>query len=102
MTFLRLMLMVLAVGFSANCNAIQFMGVPSCGEWVNRHSTNDGAAMEEWLLGFLSGLAAGKNIDLLKKVQKEYLYLWIDNYCQANPSGRVDNAAHDLADQLSN
>lgn len=102
MKFLRLMLMVLAAGFSANCNAIQFMGVPSCGEWVNRHSTNDGAAMEEWLLGFLSGLAAGKNTDLLKNAQKEYLYLWIDNYCHANPSGRVDNAAHDLAEQLAN
>ena len=101
MKFFRLMLMVLTVGLSANCNGIQFMGVPSCVEWVNRHSTNDGAGMEEWLLGFLSGLAAGKNIDLLKKAQKDYLYLWIDNYCQANPSGHVDNAAHDLADQLA-
>jgi len=102
MKFLRLVLTVFAIGFSSNSDAIQFMGVPGCEEWANRHSTNDAAAMEEWLLGFLSGLAAGQNKDLLKKVQKEYLFLWMDNYCQAYPSGRLDNGGHALAIQLTN
>jgi hypothetical protein len=102
MRFLRLVLMVFAIGLSSSSDAIQFMGVPSCEEWMNRHSTNDEAAMEEWLLGFLSGLAAGQNKDLLKKAQKDYLFSWMDNYCQAYPSGRLDNGGHALAIQLTN
>ncbi|MGA7749620.1 MAG: hypothetical protein WCA63_05685 [Gallionella sp.] len=101
MKFLKLTLIVFAIGFSANSNAIQFMGVPSCAEWVSRHSTNNDVSMEEWLLGFLSGLAAGKNIDYLKNADRESLFLWIDNYCKMYPLGRVDDGGHSLAEELS-
>jgi hypothetical protein len=102
MKFLRLILIMFAIGFSSAGNAIQFMGVPSCEEWVNRHSTKDKAAIEEWLLGFLSGLAAGQNKEILKNAQKDYLFLWMDNYCQAYPSGRLDNGGYALTIQLTN
>jgi hypothetical protein len=99
MKFLRLMLMVSAIGFSVNSNAVEYMGVTSCEEWVNRQSTNDSSG-EEWLLGYLSGVAAGKNIDLLGGAERKSLFLWMDNYCQKNPLKRIDSGAHDLASEL--
>ncbi|MGA7749618.1 MAG: hypothetical protein WCA63_05675 [Gallionella sp.] len=99
MKFLRLMLIVFAIGFSSDSNAVAYMGVTSCEEWVNRHSTND-SSMEEWILGYLSGLAAANNIDLLKGAQRKSLFSWMDNYCQKNPLKRIDSGAHDLALEL--
>ena len=99
MKYLRLMLMLFAIEFASNGNAVEYMGVTSCEEWVNRHSTND-SSMEEWLLGYLSGIAAGKNIDLLGGAERKSLFLWMDKYCKKNPLKRIDSGAHDLASEL--
>jgi hypothetical protein len=99
MKLLSLILMEFAIGFSGNGNAVEYMGVTSCEEWMNRHSTND-SSREEWLLGYLSGIAAGKNIDLLEGAERKSLFLWMDDYCQKNPSKRIDSGAHDLASEL--
>jgi hypothetical protein len=56
--------------------------------------------MEEWLLGYLSGIAAAKNIDLLQGAERKSLFLWMDNYCQKNPLKRISDGAHDLASEL--
>jgi hypothetical protein len=99
MKLFRLMSLAFALVFCSNGNAVVYMGVTSCEEWANRHSANDSTG-EEWLLGYLSGIAAGKNIDLLGGADRKSLFLWMDNYCQNNPLKRIDNGAHDLALEL--
>lgn len=63
-------------------------GVPDCGKWVAERT----ASQKAWLLGFLSGLntlhdAAGNNPkDPLDGVSSaNQAYLWMDNWCKANP-----------------
>lgn len=99
MRLFRLMFIAFAIGFSSNGNAVRYMGVVSCREWENRHLTND-SSMEEWLLGYLSGISAAKNIDLLQGAERKTLFSWMDNYCQKNPLKLISDGAHDLGSAL--
>ncbi len=38
-----------------------------------------------WLLGYLSGLAVGASSDYLRKLDNDSIFVYTDNYCQANP-----------------
>ena len=82
--------------------AAAIIGTRSCGEWVanNRKAGFAQTSDHTWLLGFLSGLALGLEKDFLKGMDAPSLYLWVDNYCQANPLQRVDDAGKDLAREL--
>jgi hypothetical protein len=101
---IKLILIVFAIAFSSNSNALTTMGSRSCGVWVKEHNTNietvltaaDGA----WLTGYLTGFAIGTNIDILKGAEGESLILWITNYCNSNPLDNVGNAATSLALEL--
>lgn len=77
------------------------VGVSGCSSWDMARRVNHGDVfpIESWVLGFISGLtyAQGpkyKSIDQLG-VQKH-----LDEYCQANPRARLQDAAIALAKRI--
>jgi hypothetical protein len=82
--------------------AVTVRGKRSCGEWVkNRQAKNwPGTADEAWLVGFLSGLSAATDKDVLKDADNPSLFLWMDNYCKSNPLMTVTDGAANLYYEL--
>lgn len=89
-----LMLALLSVGFlvtsSAKAESIMVKSY-GCGQWIEAREGKGGnvRVLEIWMDGYLSGLAVGSNTEFWKKggnsLDRESAYLWIDNYCRANP-----------------
>src|SRR2546425_748369 len=80
-------------------------GSSGCGEWVEaRRSGTAGTPasinMEGWLLGFLSGAAYSSGKDTLRNTDASSLFLWMDNYCKANPLKKVMDGAQELDFEL--
>lgn len=78
-------------------------GVRSCSIWAKDRSNSD----ESWLLGYLSGIASGVGKDFwgaegVDGLDNESVYLWMDNYCKANPSRNIAEGADRLFSQRSN
>ena len=53
-----------------------------------------------WFLGYLSGRADESGRNFLKGTDSDSIFLWLDNYCQANPQMDLDKAGIDLAREL--
>jgi hypothetical protein len=90
-------------------SAVDIRGSRSCGKWVEEkrmaNSMNEMNRIpvlitQSWFLGYLSGRAdeSGKNI--LKGTDNESIFLWLDNYCRANPDKNLDTAGLALAREL--
>lgn len=80
-----------------------YIGSYDCGEWFTKPQTKD------WLLGYLSGFNVGTlsqmgyppNYDPLGKLNSSaQAYLWMDNYCRANPLKTVLDGALNLYNEL--
>lgn len=52
-------------------------------------------------LGYLSGLAMQSDKDVLAGLDAPSLYLWVTNYCKANPLETTTNAGYILFLELS-
>jgi hypothetical protein len=108
MKFLRLVLIVFAIGFSTNGNAstekFTMIDAVSCGKWIEDHDAQPKswpAALDEaWLVAYLSGLASGLKEDFLKTPDPNSLILWIDNYCRKNPLEDLSDAGNLLGKEL--
>ena len=97
----RCVAVVVGVCLPLTCvEAIQLHGVQSCGVWVHDRSTKDDDYVKTWLLGYLSGLAEGYEQDYLLHADNQSIYLWMDNYCQANPLEHIGAGADQLAVEL--
>jgi hypothetical protein len=76
-------------------------GGADCGQWFNepRRST-----AKVWLAGYLSGLnavRAKEQTDPLGQLSSmEQAFLWVDNYCRANPLRETQDAANALFREL--
>ena len=81
--------------------AVITFGSYDCGQWFNA-----GPPAKSWLLGFLSGVNfmvanPKKRYDPLDTMNSaEQAYLWMDNYCKANPLKTIANGASDLYMEL--
>jgi hypothetical protein len=55
--------------------------------------------VEQWTLGFLSGVADATHgrLDPLHKTDDQAVWNWIDNYCKAHPPDLIANAAGKFA-----
>ncbi len=95
------MMALLTVGFLGFSNAeakplttLSF----GCGQWIKAREGKgfDANVVESWVNGYLSGLAIGTRAEFWNKggnsLDKESAYLWIDNYCRANPLKGTDDA----------
>ena len=102
---IRVWLLGLLTGIllSAVCEAVTIRGSRSCGTWIEdrqKHGPSS-IAIESWLVGYLSGLsqafdkefwqARGKN-----SLSNASLFLWLDNYCRANPLKPIEDGADTL------
>lgn len=57
----------------------------SCGGWVETRKTPNKAAVEEWSLGYLSGVAMWTPASPLDGLDAGAVMVWLDNFCQRNP-----------------
>ena len=89
------------VSMPANAGA-EIRGAPSCGDWVTDHREKGILFIGDtnWLMGFLSGIAYSSHQDFIKETTNESLYLWVDNFCQANPHKNLGDAGNALAKKL--
>lgn len=117
MKILTVMLIVLAIGYSANSHAVILLGTPSCGQWVAGRTKDSQQASEvvqhikgeqykSWLMGYLSGLAAISNavkndVDVLKGAEAESIFLWMDNYCKTNPLDTLSDGGLSVFTELA-
>ena len=63
----RVAMVLLLAAISVDASAMEFIGVRSCGAWIEHRTDRNTAIVDEaWLVGFLSGLADGLNKDFLQ------------------------------------
>jgi hypothetical protein len=71
----------------------------SCAAWLEARARNE-QHQTAWLLGYLTGVSVGANVDILKGVRPEVIETWMDDYCRSNPQKRVTDGTSDLIDAL--
>jgi hypothetical protein len=95
----KLLIAALAITLSSQTYAQKTtFGGANCGQWIKQLIEPD----KSWLLGFLSGInvAAATNNALDKIKSPQQIYLWMDNYCKANPLSTVTDGAYTLMNEL--
>jgi hypothetical protein len=84
--------------------AIYGAGQKSCGTWlVDRLTPLTYQANRQWVLGYLTafnvyGLKTSPNI--AGSTDAESFFAWIDNYCGAHPTDKLQRATASLINQL--
>lgn len=89
------------------------IGNPSCGGWIlsrEEEKMEDAAwhtgwkvlVNNAWLTGYVSGINSSESqqIDFLKNVDGDSLYLFVDKYCQEHPLDDISQAADALYAEL--
>jgi hypothetical protein len=69
-------------------------GSDSCGTWTANRTPSGIAASphEQWVVGYLSGVAGWSALDPLKGLDGDAVLAWMDNYCRAHPLVMISNA----------
>jgi hypothetical protein len=69
-------------------------GTDSCGNWTAARHDLQSSGVEQWFLGFLSGVGfdAVDGTDPLKRQDADAVWRWLDSYCQAHPLDRITRA----------
>lgn len=87
----------------AGSSTSTMIGQPDCGAWVRSNRQSDRA----WLLGYLSGInqmnnaANKKPTDPLGALKSaDQIFLWMDNWCKANPLKKVGEGGAELFVEL--
>ena len=83
-----------------DAQAVAIRGATSCGLWVKDRQEKIAFVHHRWVLGYLSGLAFESDKDILKTTDAESIFLWVDNYCRANPLKDIDDAGTTLFYEL--
>ena len=83
-----------------DAQAVEVRGTPTCSGWIKQKGTLQGSGNKGWLVGFLSGVAVESDKDFLLGTDSDALFLWVDNYCQANPLNDVALAGWALSVEL--
>lgn len=85
------------------------MGSRSCAKWFEeKRAAKSTKEMNKipvlitrsWFLGYLSGRAGASGKNFLNGTDSDSIFLWLDNYCQANPKMELDQAGIALAREL--
>jgi hypothetical protein len=84
-------------------SAVTTFGSSSCGVWVRERAEGkqSSQASRFWLAGYLSGLAVGRDRDVIGETDADSVFLWMDKYCKANPLANVGTGADELFDELA-
>ena len=102
---LNLVLAFSATAISGEAVAVTVMGARSCGDWLSHKPLGQDKnwsrlVQEAWLVGYLSGMASGTDRDALGGSSGSSLFVWMDNYCQANPLDGIDDGGSRLFFEL--
>jgi len=80
--------------------AVVIEGVVNCAEWTDGRASHTAENLEHYTLGLLNGLALGRGKEFWRargsKFSPQQAYLWMDNYCRANPHNQVMTGAGEL------
>ena len=80
-------------------------GGASCGTWTGDRQRNEARSQlnQAWVLGYVSGYNIHKSAQdgMTKPMDTRTMMLWIDNYCDANPTRDISDAAKALIDELT-
>lgn len=88
---------------------VETKGSRSCSKWMEEkrlaNSTKEMNRIpvlitKSWFLGYLSGRADASARNFLKGTDSDSIFLWLDNYCQANPAKGLEQGGIDLAREL--
>ncbi|MFM2434454.1 MAG: putative exported protein [Pseudomonadota bacterium] len=82
------LLLLVGLLVSTGASAVEIIGAPPCENWVKARNENNSwlaRVFQGWLVGYLSGLAVGRDKDVLGETDSSSIDLWMDNYCKANP-----------------
>ena len=95
----KVALLILLILAMTNSQAQKMMlGPPDCGEWFEQPSS------KPWVTGYLSGInGAGfypDGTDFIEGVSAAQIFLWMNNYCKANPLNTVPQGANQLIREL--
>lgn len=90
--------LVLCMLASSPTLAITTIGDRTCGQWVAQRKDS---AVQNWLAGYLTGLAVAFNNDALAEPDNDSIFLWMDNYCATRPLDRVATGGRVLFDELT-
>jgi len=97
------------VSFSLFASTVEIKGARSCSKWTEEKRMADSTKemnripvliTRSWFLGYLSGRADASGKNFLKGTDSDSIFLWLDNYCRANPKSDLDRAGNDLAREL--
>jgi hypothetical protein len=86
---------------------VRGQGAGGCGQWVDAIARDDpnrfteADAYRAWALGYLSGMAQASTLNFWGRVgvnnlDNQSVFLWIGNYCRANPLRSVFDAVNAL------
>jgi hypothetical protein len=90
-------------------SAVEIKGSRSCSRWMEeKRVANSAKEMNKvpvlisrsWFLGYISGRADASGKNFLKGTDSDSIFLWLDNYCRANPDKDLDQGGIDLAREL--
>ena len=98
---MRTVVPVLAVlgifGFGQHALAYDFVGVGawSCAAWLDARKNLRSDELEQWTLGFLSGVGfVGKDgVNPLRDLPPQAVSEWMDHYCQRHPKDTIVRGA---------
>lgn len=107
-----------ALAFLAGCllslsvfaSAVEIKGARTCSKWMEeKRIANSAKEMNKipvlitrsWFLGYLSGRADASGKNFLKGTDSDSIFLWLDNYCRANPDKDLYQGGIDLARELT-
>jgi len=82
---------------------VRYLG--DCGKWVAARKAGGSSSWqyEAWLAGYLSGLAAGLNVEFWRAkggtLSTEATELYVDKWCANNPLGKPWQAADKLFEE---
>jgi hypothetical protein len=71
----------------------------SCASWLDARARNE-HYQTAWLLGYLTGVSVGANVNILKGTEPEFIESWMDDYCKSNPQKKMTDGTSDLIDVL--
>jgi hypothetical protein len=90
---------------TADATSILGSGGASCGTWTADRQRNESKSQlnQAWVLGYVSGYNVHKSSDdgMTKPMDTRSMMLWIDNWCDANPTRDIADAAKALIEELT-
>jgi hypothetical protein len=97
------------LAFNLFASTVEVKDVRSCSRWIEEKRIANGTnemnkfpvmITRSWFLGYLSGRADVSGKNFLKGTDRDSIFLWLDNYCHANPQVDLDKAGADLEREL--